>query len=185
LRRTTIRGNTGVGLTAGGPVKVSDCLICLNGTGISLTVNSALGQFKNIIIDRNTTGISAASGTLRGNNIVNCRITNNTTGITLAASVAIETFMCAYYGNTAKTSLGASAVLDGQDDLDMASDGYTNAVGGDYSLLPNAEYRSTAANIFDTNLKVYITAGIPGADIIYPPVATSSGRIKKQPFKNY
>jgi hypothetical protein len=141
---------------------ILDCISHSNGVGVATSTTGG-SLIKNCVIDRNTTGINFVAASIRGTQAVQCRITNNTTGIAVATGVALQTFMCAFYGNTAKSALAGTGVLEESDNVDMAADGYVNGAAGNYNLINGAtpaEARWTAAGVGDATNKIYWTAGL-------------------------
>jgi hypothetical protein len=131
----------------------------------------------NCISDGNKYGVSVtATATLA--ELVNVRITNSVTnGILVAANSRVNCYSVAFYNNGTKLSLGANAVCEENNSVDMGADGYINDVAGNYGLINGAtpaEARWVAQNIGDgTASQVYNSAGLSSALPDFPTAANT------------
>jgi hypothetical protein len=154
-------GNGDYGLRLSGGLAVSNSLFHNNTNGgIYLITNGPC--ISGCTIDGETIGINVANPP---QGIVDCRITNCTTGITTTSAGASFIGNCFFYGNGTDYSTAGSVFVDSYTRVsgDNTSDGYTDRASDDFTLTDGGEGTFVEVPIGDysetTNLS-YQTQGI-------------------------
>lgn len=167
LLQCKAHGNGGGGVTHAGGL-LDSCLLYDN-TGVGLITTTADAIIKNCIIYRNTTNGIHQSNTstilLEDNRIFG----NNKNIYTSAVSYLYAKRNEIVEGATANIDYAAGNYVDLGGNKITGTNGCVDPANGNFNTRPDADLRRTEVDIDGTN-KFFVTAGIPGADVIYPRI---------------